>query len=115
MESLRAVVASLRSQIAVLEDALAEARRKEMGDIKGRFEIEYDEEADDGSGRGVQTCISGISDNAGFYMAWTPRSEPDDPVDGFKIELDELELLARKVWEGYMDVLNAARKPPYGY
>ncbi|EER13329.1 hypothetical protein Pmar_PMAR007132 [Perkinsus marinus ATCC 50983] len=99
MESLRAVVASLRSQIAVLEDALAEARRKEMGDIKGRFEIEDDEEADDGSGRGVQTCISGsipgggifpsgISDNAGFFMAWTPRSEPDDPVDGFKIELD---------------------------
>ncbi|EEQ99047.1 hypothetical protein Pmar_PMAR014277, partial [Perkinsus marinus ATCC 50983] len=48
-------------------------------------------------------------------MAWTPRSEPDDPVDGFKIELDELDLLARTVWEGYMDVLNAARKPPYGY
>ncbi|KAF4733443.1 hypothetical protein FOZ62_025759 [Perkinsus olseni] len=121
MESLRATVATLRGQKQVLEKMLADAREAEQVEKnekerrKSRFPDEEFSEADDGSGTAVQTCISGLSDDAGFFMAWTPPDERDGPVDVFKMELEELDLLARTVWEGYMDVLHAARKPPFGY
>ncbi|KAF4753120.1 hypothetical protein FOZ63_024910 [Perkinsus olseni] len=121
MESLRATVATLRDQIQVLERMLADAREAEQAERtekerrKSGFPDEEFSEADDGSGTAVQTCISGLSDDAGFFMAWTPPDEKDGPVDVFKMELEELDLLARTVWEGYMDVLHAARKPPFGY
>ncbi|KAF4657346.1 hypothetical protein FOL46_007454 [Perkinsus olseni] len=121
IESLRATVATLRGQIQVLERMLADAREAEQAERtekerrKSGFPDEEFSEADDGSGTAVQTCISGLSDDAGFFMAWTPPDERDGPVDVFKMELEELDLLARTVWEGYMDVLHAARKPPFGY
>ncbi|KAF4759164.1 hypothetical protein FOZ63_029657, partial [Perkinsus olseni] len=70
MESLRATVATLRGQIQVLERMLADAREAEQAERtekerrKSGFPDEEFSEADDGSGTAVQTCISGLSDDA---------------------------------------------------
>ncbi|KAF4655770.1 hypothetical protein FOL47_009282 [Perkinsus chesapeaki] len=122
IESLNDSIATLRGNIKILERALADSALQQNEDgqqalkrKKTRVLIQDDGPLDDGSGTASQTCISGLAHDAGFFMVSEAPGELDGPSEAFKMELEELDLVARTIWEGYMDVLHAARRPPFGY